>query len=79
MPYIPDSPAGQTTTSIVTPCVGICTLNEQQECIGCGRRLEEIAQWLSYSNAERETIMHRLKARAEQKEPAKDEESGVSI
>jgi predicted Fe-S protein YdhL (DUF1289 family) len=77
MVYIPSLLAGETTTPIVSPCVGICTLNAQKECIGCGRLLEEIAQWLSYSNAERESVMLRLKALAEWKEPAKDELSEV--
>jgi len=25
-----------------SPCIGTCTLNEKQICIGCGRTIEEI-------------------------------------
>ena len=30
---------------IVSPCVRLCTLNEAQICIGCGRSLNEICEW----------------------------------
>ena len=44
----------------VTPCVSICKILDGQ-CIGCGRTLEEIAKWRSYSDEERLDIMKRLK------------------
>jgi predicted Fe-S protein YdhL (DUF1289 family) len=43
----------------VTPCVSICKILEGK-CIGCGRTLEEIAKWRSYSDEERLDIMKRL-------------------
>jgi predicted Fe-S protein YdhL (DUF1289 family) len=27
-----------------SPCVGVCTLNEDNVCIGCNRTIEEIAE-----------------------------------
>lgn len=27
-----------------TPCIGVCTLNEQNVCIGCDRHIDEIIQ-----------------------------------
>ena len=27
-----------------TPCIGICTLNENKICIGCNRHIDEIIQ-----------------------------------
>jgi len=27
-----------------SPCVGICTLNEDNVCIGCGRHIDEIIE-----------------------------------
>ncbi|MDD3762233.1 MAG: DUF1289 domain-containing protein [Nevskiales bacterium] len=30
---------------IASPCVQICTLDAGNVCTGCGRSLEEIAQW----------------------------------
>jgi len=43
----------------ITPCVSLCKINEGK-CQGCGRTLEEIAKWRSYSDEERLDIMKRL-------------------
>jgi len=45
----------------VTPCVQICKINiELKTCIGCGRTIDEITKWMSYTDEERMTIMRRL-------------------
>ena len=41
---------------IKSPCVGVCTL-ENDICIGCHRTSEQITNWLSYTDKEREYIM----------------------
>ena len=41
---------------IHSPCVGVCTL-ENDICIGCHRTSEQITNWLSYTDKEREYIM----------------------
>jgi predicted Fe-S protein YdhL (DUF1289 family) len=51
------------SSQISTPCIQVCKLNAHQECIGCGRSLEEIAQWQQYSEPTRQAIMKRLEAR----------------
>ena len=28
----------------VTPCVGVCQLNQNKICVGCGRTIEEIRE-----------------------------------
>ena len=43
----------------ITPCVPICKILEGK-CVGCGRTLEEIAKWRSYSDEERLEVMKRL-------------------
>jgi len=43
----------------ITPCVSICKIVEGK-CAGCGRTLEEIAKWRSYSDEERLQVMNRL-------------------
>lgn len=40
-----------------SPCVRKCTLNEQDMCLGCGRMLNEITTWTSYSEKRRTEIM----------------------
>ena len=31
--------------NVPSPCTGICTLNAENVCVGCGRRIDEIAEW----------------------------------
>jgi uncharacterized protein len=39
---------------MTSPCIKICTLDLQSRiCVGCGRTLEEIGNWLRYSDTER--------------------------
>jgi predicted Fe-S protein YdhL (DUF1289 family) len=41
---------------VASPCIGICRLNAQKVCMGCGRTGNEIAEWLAASDARRMTI-----------------------
>ena len=45
---------------VVTPCVSICRLNEENICIGCGRTKKEIREWMIFSDKRRRSIMLRL-------------------
>jgi predicted Fe-S protein YdhL (DUF1289 family) len=50
--------------AIRSPCIKLCTLDpETKTCLGCGRTLDEIANWTRYGEAEREAIMARLPER----------------
>jgi predicted Fe-S protein YdhL (DUF1289 family) len=42
-----------------SPCVNVCTIKDDL-CIGCGRTLEEIANWTAMTNDERKLINARL-------------------
>jgi len=47
-----------------SPCIDICTINSKSElCEGCGRSKEEIANWLSYSDEKKKTVLNHLKTR----------------
>ncbi|ANP85907.1 DUF1289 domain-containing protein [Rhizobium leguminosarum] len=47
-----------------TPCIHLCSLEPSTGlCAGCGRTLQEICSWTSYSDAERRRIMTLLPAR----------------
>ncbi|HWT57450.1 MAG TPA: DUF1289 domain-containing protein [Rhizobium sp.] len=47
-----------------TPCIHICSLvSATGFCAGCGRTLQEIGGWVSYSDIERRRIMALLPAR----------------
>jgi len=41
----------------LTPCIGICRMDESGLCIGCRRTLDEIARWSTMSDAERFRFM----------------------
>jgi len=42
---------------ILTPCIGICTLDARGLCVGCRRSGEEIARWMYMGDAERAHLM----------------------
>ena len=54
-----------------TPCVNVCLLDSEFGlCLGCGRTLDEIANWASMTDGERRVIMAALPARLERFEKA---------
>ncbi len=42
---------------VLSPCIGICNLDEIGFCVGCFRSGDEIARWLAMSRAERAHLM----------------------
>lgn len=49
--------------AIESPCVNLCTLDADGICEGCGRTIDEVALWGSYSPEERRAVMDTLPAR----------------
>lgn len=47
----------------LSPCVLICTLDEGQRCIGCGRTLQQVSGWSLMSAAEQWAVIDELAAR----------------
>ena len=46
---------------ITSPCTKVCTIDPVSGlCHGCGRRLDEIARWISLAESERARIMAEL-------------------
>jgi predicted Fe-S protein YdhL (DUF1289 family) len=55
---------------MLTPCRKFCVYDSLRElCAGCGRRLEEIENWLEMSEAERAAIMAELPQRLKAEPP----------
>lgn len=46
-----------------SPCIGICTLDDAEYCVGCRRHIGEIANWLRMSEVERRRILDELPQR----------------
>lgn len=58
MPAVPRPPE----TDPPSPCVRVCAL-EGEVCLGCGRRIEEIAAWLTASAVAKQAILRAARAR----------------
>ena len=43
---------------VLSPCIGICHLDDDGLCAGCLRSGDEIAGWLGMSSAERDHLMN---------------------
>ncbi|MCH9852776.1 MAG: DUF1289 domain-containing protein [Alphaproteobacteria bacterium] len=48
---------------IISPCVGVCQLDNHDYCIGCLRHRDEITLWISLDNEKRLVILQELKQR----------------
>lgn len=51
--------------TVSTPCIGVCTTDENGVCMGCFRTGDEIASWGSISEPERLKVMSALAERKE--------------
>lgn len=45
---------------MISPCVGLCRLDEDGVCKGCNRTKLEVQRWAEMSDAERHLVMMRL-------------------
>jgi predicted Fe-S protein YdhL (DUF1289 family) len=48
---------------VASPCNKICRLDERQVCVGCGRTLDEIAEWSAAGESRRREIVERCAQR----------------
>jgi uncharacterized protein len=46
--------------AILSPCIGVCTLDAEGFCEGCHRTTGEIAQWMYYTDGERLRLMNEV-------------------
>ncbi|MGA2779384.1 MAG: DUF1289 domain-containing protein [Steroidobacteraceae bacterium] len=56
----------------VSPCINICSLDEQGYCRGCYRTIEEIAAWSRLTAAQQWTVVGALGLRARLRDPRSD-------
>ena len=47
----------------ISPCLGICTYNEEDYCIGCKRHMTEIFDWYDYPEEMQKAIIKDLEER----------------
>jgi predicted Fe-S protein YdhL (DUF1289 family) len=59
-----DAPSARPPAPIKTPCIKVCVVDgESGLCLGCHRKLSEVAGWARLSDAERDAILAELPAR----------------
>ena len=52
-----------TSSTITSPCIRNCCLNDEDICLGCFRSLSEIMSWAEADNEKRLQIMENTKKR----------------
>lgn len=57
---------GITSKNVMTPCVGQCKLDEDDNCTGCYRSASEISGWMHKSEDEQIAIFIRCKKKMAQ-------------
>jgi len=46
-----------------SPCVNICSLDENDLCIGCDRHGNEISQWGDYTEQQKKQVWEKIRQR----------------
>ena len=46
----------------LSPCILVCTLDDTQRCLGCGRTLQQVSDWALMSAAEQWAVIDELAA-----------------
>jgi len=44
------------SSGVASPCTSVCQLNSDRVCVGCGRTLDEIAEWSEAGEGRRREI-----------------------
>lgn len=42
---------------VASPCIGICRVDGDDVCLGCGRMIDEIVEWTRVSDARRREVV----------------------
>ena len=56
---------------VLSPCVGVCALDDDDVCIGCWRSGEEISRWGYLDNDGKRAILKNVDARVKKQFPKK--------
>jgi predicted Fe-S protein YdhL (DUF1289 family) len=59
---------GAIGSSVDSPCINVCRLDESGVCTGCGRLLSEIAEWSRMTNQKKREVCERAANRLRRKQ-----------
>lgn len=62
-----DIAMSQDDDEIISPCIGVCRVNEANLCIGCWRHLDEISEWPEAGDERKRAILAVLESRRERR------------
>lgn len=51
-----------------SPCKGVCTTTYDEVCRGCGRHYLEVAQWVTFTQEQKDAVWARLESQKGQRE-----------
>jgi predicted Fe-S protein YdhL (DUF1289 family) len=54
---------GAPPPQVLSPCIGLCKLDAERVCVGCGRRMYEIVAWSEADDEKRLKIRAAARAR----------------
>jgi hypothetical protein len=52
---------------VTSPCVGICSLDDEDVCIGCQRTGQEISSWGGMTESEKKLVLKNVAQREREK------------
>jgi len=58
-----DVPAPSPAAGVPSPCVRLCTLDDDDMCVGCGRTLDDIRRWQAMPDADKAACVARARQR----------------
>ena len=59
------------TSAVLSPCIGVCELDESGYCVGCHRSGAEIAGWLGLYPQQRQHLMDNVLPEREKRRAAR--------
>ena len=57
---------------VISPCISVCELNDDEVCLGCGRSLQDIADWSAADDKLRALIVEQARQRLKEFKSTED-------
>lgn len=58
---------------VKSPCIRVCKYDEEGNCLGCYRSMEEISKWIFMNDAEKLEVLEKAKIRKATPRPGKND------
>jgi len=59
----PENSSEPALDHVISPCIGICAVDDNGQCLGCFRTLDEIASWPTLSREQQSKLLEELPKR----------------